>query len=479
MIASEAAPFAKTGGLGDVLGALPAAMSRAGWDATVVLPRYRGNTAGREIDRFPLRVGGYSTEVGIFEAPLADGARALLVDDPRMFDREFIYGEGAGDYPDSPLRFAVLARAALEHAVRGNIPVTVVHAHDWQGGLVPVYLKTLYSGHPVLSRAGVVFTIHNLAYQGWVDPDWLPQLDLPWHLYSIDQLEFYGRISLLKGGVVNAGMVTTVSPQYAREIQTPSGGVGFDGILRSRGDRLVGILNGIDAVEWDPMADRFLPAPYSADDVSGKRVAKKALLERYGLASDDAAMARPLIGMVTRMVDQKGLNLIEQLAGELPWLDAGFAVLGTGESRYQDMWRDLASQHPWKIGVRIGFDEGLAHLIEAGSDLFLMPSLFEPCGLNQMYSLRYGTVPLVRRVGGLADTVTNFDPSRGDSTGFVFDDFTPWALIGTLRWALDTYRDKDAWHRLQVNGMRQDLSWDRSAREYVKIYESAVSRGTL
>ena len=207
MIASEAAPFAKTGGLGDVLGALPAAMSRAGWDATVVLPRYRGNTAGREIDRFPLRVGGYSTDVGIFEEPLADGARALFVDDPRMFDREFIYGEGTGDYPDSPLRFAVLARAALEHAVRGNIPVTVVHAHDWQGGLVPVYLKTLYSGHPVLSRAGVVFTIHNLAYQGWVDPDWLPQLDLPRHLYSIDQLEFYGRISLLKGGVIVESVV--------------------------------------------------------------------------------------------------------------------------------------------------------------------------------------------------------------------------------------------------------------------------------
>ncbi len=478
MIASEAAPFAKTGGLGDVLGALPAAMSRVGWDATVVLPRYRGNTDGREIDRFPLRVGDYYTEVGVFEEPLADGARALFVDDPRMFDREFIYGEGTGDYPDSPLRFAVLARAALEHAVRSNLPVRVVHAHDWQGGLVPVYLKTLYAAHPILSRAGAVFTIHNLAYQGWVAPDWLPRLDLAWSLYAIDQLEFYGRISLLKGGVVYADMVTTVSPQYAREIQTPSGGVGFDGILRSRGDRLVGILNGIDAREWDPMTDRFLPAPYSADDLSGKRVAKKALLERFGLASDDAALERPLIGMVSRMVDQKGLHLIEQLAGELPRLDAGFVVLGTGESRYQDMWRYLASEHAWKIGVRIGFDEGLAHLIEAGSDLFLMPSLFEPCGLNQMYSLRYGTVPLVRRVGGLADTVTNFEPSRGDSTGFVFEDFTPWALIGTLRWALDTYRDKAAWFALQVNGMRQDLSWDRSAREYVKIYESAVSRRT-
>ncbi len=352
MIASEAAPFAKTGGLGDVLGALPAAMSRVGWDALVVLPRYRGITAGREVDRFPLRVGGYDTEVGIFEEPMADGARALFIDDPRMFDREFIYGESTGDYADSPLRFAVLARAALEHAARVNIPVRVIHAHDWQAGLVPVYLKTIYSSHFVLSRAGVVITIHNLAYQGWIDPDWLPRLDLPWSFYTINQLEFYGRVNLLKGGVMNAGMVTTVSPQYAREIQTPSGGVGFDGILRSRGDRLVGILNGIDAREWDPMTDRFLPAPYSADDLSGKRIAKKVLLEHYGLASDESAMERPLIGMVSRMVEQKGLNLIEQLAGELPWLDAGFAILGTGESRYQDMWRYLASQHPWKIGVQ-------------------------------------------------------------------------------------------------------------------------------
>ena len=322
----------------------------------------------------------------------------------------------------------------------------------------------------MLAGVPAVFTIHNLAYQGLVSADWLPRLDLPSDLMSIDRLEYWGGLSLLKGGINESRIITTVSPQYAQEIQTPALGFGFDGILRRRSADLVGILNGIDTVSWDPARDPHLPVPFSIRDLSGKRAAKRQLLAEYGLAGD-AAAARPLVGMISRMVAQKGFDLVAALAGELPRLDAGFVVLGTGEPAYQDMWRDLAASHPDRIGVRIGFDERLAHLIEGGADLFLMPSQFEPCGLNQMYSLRYGTVPVVRAVGGLADTV------KDGTTGFVFRDYEPAALLATLRRALDLFKSPGKWRALQRAGMRQDHSWDRSAREYVRIYERAAGTG--
>jgi starch synthase len=482
-IGSEALPFAKTGGLADVLGALPVALGRIGWDVTVALPRYRGVTAGEQVDRFALSVGGYTSTVGFFTAPIGERTRALLVDDPMLFDREQLYGVGSADYADNPRRFAVLVRAALEFAARQGTRPSVVHAHDWQAGLAPVYLRTLYASHPVLAATSSVFTIHNLAYQGLFEADWLPRLDLPWTLMGVEQMEFWGRISLLKGGINAADVITTVSSQYALEIQTPAGGSGFDGVLRRRSADLVGILNGIDADRWDPSRDPNLPQPFSADDLSGKRAAKSRLLQVYGMAHDDRAMARPLVGMISRMVDQKGFDLIAQLAPDLPRLEAGFVVLGTGEPRYQDLWRDLASRHRDRIGARIGFDEGLAHLIEAGADIFLMPSHFEPCGLNQMYSLRYGTVPIVRRVGGLADTVVDDGPGRGigatgrpQPNGFVFDDYSAAALRGAIERALAAFKDERGWRALQLAGMAQDHSWDRSAREYVKIYERAMAQ---
>jgi starch synthase len=477
IIGSEALPFSKTGGLADVLGALPQALARLGWDVTVVTPRYRGVQAGEFRDRFPVTIGGYYGDVTVFDAAIGDGARVVLVDEPGMFDREFPYAVGSAEYPDNPRRFALLVRAAFEQAIRRGQPPSIVHAHDWQAGLAPLYLRTMYAANPVLSQSRSVMTIHNVAYQGTFDPAWIPQLDLSWDLYSTAQLEYWGRICFLKAGVVNADAITTVSPQYARELQTPEGSVGFDGILRARADRLFGVLNGIDTTKWDPAHDRYLPQPYSADDLSGKRRAKAEVLAQYGLPVEDWALDRPLIGMISRMIDQKGLNLIAQLAADLPYIGASFVILGTGEAHYQDMWRWLASVHPRTIGVRIGFDEGLSHLIEAGADMFLMPSLFEPCGLNQMYSLRYGTVPIVRRVGGLADTVVDHATGQADANGFVFDDYIPSALMRTLQRALDTFRDRPAWRALQAAGMRQDLSWDRSAREYVKIYQYALSRG--
>ena len=481
IIGSEAVPFAKTGGLADVLGALPRALSRLGWDVTLALPRYRGVAAGSLVESFPVTVGGYSREIGFYEADLHDGARALLIDCPDLFDRETLYDVDGTEYPDNPRRFAMLVRAALEFAGRSGVAPSVVHAHDWQAGLAPVYLKTLYSTHPVLGGTPSIFTIHNLAYQGIFKADWLPRLDLGWEHFTTNRLEYWGQISFMKGGILDARTITTVSPRYSKEIQTPEFGFGFDGILRERRDDLVGILNGIDTEQWNPERDRFLPRPYSAASLADKAASKEAVLARYHLsqragagAGDNDTMSRPLVGMISRMVDQKGFDLIAAAAAELPHLDASFVVLGTGEARYQDLWTQLAATHPDRIGVRIGFDEPLAHLIEAGADIFLMPSQFEPCGLNQMYSLRYGTVPVVRAVGGLADTVTDYAPGRKTSTGFVFKPYKPDALLEALTRALSLYANRGAWEALQRAGMKQDHSWDRSAQEYVKIYERAL-----
>jgi len=468
-IASEALPFAKTGGLADVLGALPPALARLGWDVTMVTPRYRGVDAGSLVERFPLTVGGFVGDTSFFEAPLPDGAHAILVDCPDLYDREALYAVDNVDYADNARRFAFLVRAALEFAARRGAAPSIVHAHDWQTGLAPVYLRTLYAGHPVLGGTRTIFTIHNLAYQGLFEPDWLPRLDLGWDQFTVDRMEYWSHVSFLKGAINDATLLTTVSPRYAEEIQTPQLGFGFDGILRARRADLVGILNGIDTREWDPARDRFIPRPYSADDLSGKAAAKEAVLQQYGLPSDADALKRPLIGMVSRMVDQKGFDLIAEVSEELLRLDASFVVLGTGDARYQDLWMALAAEAPDRIGARIGFDEALAHLIEAGADLFLMPSRFEPCGLNQMYSMRYGTIPVVHAVGGLADTVT-------PKTGFVFTDYSPAALLEALSRALDCFGNQQRWLALQRAGMAQDFSWDRSAKEYVKIYERALER---
>jgi starch synthase len=476
LIGSECVPFAKTGGLADVLGALPAALARLGWSVTVALPRYRGVDAGSLVDRFSLTLGGVTSEIGIFETRLDDGPRVMLVDCPALYDRDSLYGDGGADYPDNPRRFAVLVRAVLEWVARRGDTPSIVHAHDWQASLAPVYLRTLYATHPTLGRTPSVLTIHNLAYQGVFDREWLSRIDLPPTMCSMDRMEYWGRISFLKGGIRDADVITTVSRQYAVEITTPEFGFGFDGILSSRAADLVGILNGVDTVTWDPEHDPHLPAHFGPSDLRGKATVKRALLERYRLSADQAALDRPLIGIISRMVDQKGFDLMAGLGDTLAQLDAGFVVLGTGEPRYQDFWTSLARRYPSRIGARIGFDEPLSHLIEGGSDIFLMPSRFEPCGLNQMYSMRYGTVPVVRAVGGLADTVRDLDSPGEDATGFVFRDCTAEALLVALGRALALFPDRARWRQLQRAGMRQDHSWHSSAREYVRIYEQLLNR---
>jgi starch synthase len=473
MIASEAIPYAKTGGLADVVGSLPAALARLGHRVDVVIPRYRGITDGVPVGRLTVPLGAELIDTTFYAAPGA--VQVIFIDQPRYFDREHLYSIGNQDYRDNAERFAFLSRAALEWAGSTGQTYDIVHSHDWQAGLVPVMLPRFYGTHRTLSGIPCVFTIHNLAYQGIFAAEWLPALGLGWDLMHVSAMEFWGRISYLKGGITFSRLITTVSPRYSQEIQTPTFGFGFDGILRHRSADLVGILNGIDYDRWNPERDVHLPQRFSASNLAGKRAAKRLVLDTYGVPVNAATLARPLVGMISRLIDQKGFDLLAAIADELPTLDATLVLLGTGERWYEELWRTLAARHPDRIGARIGFDEALAHRIEGGADLFLMPSRFEPCGLNQMYSLRYGTVPLVRATGGLYDTVRNYDPRTGDGTGFTFNDYSPQALLSTLRWALDIYKNKNVWRRIQTAGMREDNSWDASARQYVRVYERAAA----
>ncbi len=476
MIASEAVPFAKTGGLADVAGALPIALGRLGHDVTLVLPRYRGvEVQGPPIATIPIKLGQELQTATIYESPMGRGARAWLVDAPPLYDRDGLYNANGHDHPDNPRRFAFLVRAAFEAVIARGRPIDLVHAHDWQAGLAPVYLQTHYANDPLLGGVPCVFTIHNIAYTGICDPSWMPALEIGWDLYRTDRLEFWHNISFLKAGINFSAKITTVSPTYAKEILTPEFAFGFEGVLAARRADLVGILNGIDAEIWDPATDQHIPSRYTADDLSGKLEAKRALMREYGLPWDDDAVKEPLIGMVSRMVDQKGLDIIASIAHELPTIGARVVVLGTGEPRYEEMWRSLTNRYPDRIAARIGFDEPLSHLVEAGADLFLMPSRFEPCGLNQMYSLRYGTLPLVRATGGLDDTVENYDPYSGRGNGFKFWEASGPALLNTLRWALRVYDHPDVWQRLQRAGMALDFSWKHQAGEYAALYTQVLT----
>jgi starch synthase len=470
MVTPEAHPFAKTGGLAEVAAALPSALARLGHAVTLVLPRYRDVAPNeRAARRIELPLGPRTFSVGFVEQSLPDGVRVVLVDVPELFDRPGLYGIGGHDYPDNAVRFALLSRAALEYTRLAGERPNVIHAHDWQAGLVPVYQKMQLSGDPVVGGVPVVFTIHNLAFQGIFGRDALAAIGLGGEVFHPEALEYWGNISLLKGGVNFSERITTVSPTYAREILTPEFGFGMDGVLRRRAADLVGIVNGIDVDRWNPASDAFSPR-YSIDTLDAKRNAKRALLTEMGLASE-TAMDRPLIGLISRLTDQKGFDLIAAAIDSLFAIDATWVMLGSGEPHYENMWRHAAERHPDRVAATIGFDERLAHLIEAGADMFLMPSRFEPCGLNQLYSLRYGTVPIVRATGGLDDTVVDANEPGGN--GIKFADPAPGALLAAVRRAVELFGDRDRWQALQRAGMATDPSWDVSAREYVKVYRQA------
>ncbi|MBI4467535.1 MAG: glycogen synthase GlgA [Acidobacteria bacterium] len=472
-VAPECLPFSKTGGLADVVGALPRVLAARGHEATVFLPRYRRTQPGTVVlPRLVIPLGPQLHPVAIQQGPTLGGVRVLLVDYPLYFDRDGLYVDGGTDYPDNAERFTLLCRAALEFVKQEAVP-DLIHCHDWQSALVPVLLKTLYADEPRLGRVPTVFTVHNLGYQGFFLPDVLDRIGLPGRLFSVDALEFYGRVNFLKGGLVFADFVTTVSKGYAEEIQTPEYGHGLDGVIRARRATVTGIVNGVDYTEWNPEADKFLAANYSVEKLDAKLVCKKDLLQQFKLPADD--LTTPVIGMVSRFATQKGFDLIAEVAGTLMEDELKIVALGTGEPHYEELFRQLAQRFPQKMAVRVAYDNTLAHKIEGGSDIFLMPSRYEPCGLNQIYSLRYGTVPVVRATGGLDDTIEPFDPSTGQGTGFKFTPYSGTALLDCLRQALDLYHGHPrAWQRLMRNGMHKDFSWNHSAAEYEQLYERVV-----
>jgi starch synthase len=470
-VSSEGLPYSKTGGLADVVEALPKALRDLGHEVVVLLPRYHGNKVGSIlVSSVTIALAGELRFPAIAEGASADGVRYFFVDDPAFFDRPQLYGDDRGDYPDNAERFSEFARVAVEFMKRVWLP-DVVHCHDWQTALVPLLLRTQYASDPAVRSLPVVFTIHNLAYQGVFPHASLGQIGLPEELFTPAVLEFYGNVNFLKGGLVFADYLTTVSRRYAEEIQTAEYGCGLEGVIASRSDRLVGILNGVDYSAWSPETDKLIPQNFSLHQLDGKRICKKNLLDLFGLPEEN--LDRPVIGIVSRFVGQKGFDLIAEVADALMQENLTLAVLGTGQPEYQRLFLQLAEKYPNRVGVRIGYDNSLAHLIEAGADMFLMPSRYEPCGLNQIYSLKYGTIPIVRATGGLDDTVQAFDPHTKKGTGFKFEKYSGEALLECVRSALRTYGEPESWHVLQSNGMNKDFSWKGSAAAYVTLYDAA------
>jgi starch synthase len=476
--ASEAVPFAKTGGLADVVGALPREIQKLNHEVTVYLPLYASVRSHLESElKYAIRSitlpGPHGNRfAGIVDGGTRDGVRFYFVDCPDLFDRQGLYGNNGDSYGDNAERFGLFCRAVIEAAKILGVP-DVFHVHDWQAAMVPVLLRTVYNADPALKHCGTVLTIHNAGYQGWFPPSTVDQLLLPWDIFTYDKLEHYNTFNFLKGGVVYADALTTVSRKYAEEIQTPEFGNGLDAALRQRAADLHGILNGVDYAEWDPATDGNLAAHYSPADLAGKRECRKDLLHAFGLEVPEET---PVIGICSRFASQKGFDLLEQISGRLAERDVAVVALGTGEPYYEKFFRDFAYANSGRFAVQIRYDDAMAHKIEAGADIFLMPSRFEPCGLNQIYSLKYGTVPVVRATGGLDDTVEEWNAGLNAGTGFKFEPYQASALLDAIDRALAAVYDKKQWTQLMLNGMAQNYSWDKPAREYAAVYEEAARK---
>ncbi|HSB10575.1 MAG TPA: glycogen synthase GlgA [Blastocatellia bacterium] len=473
LAASEVVPYAKTGGLADVAGALPKALARLGHQVRVVMPRYNVEKIENNVEPLPgelavpFNFGERRTRVFVDRSGQVP---VYFIDAPEYFSRGKLYGE-----PDDAERFAFFSRAVLELAKALGEHLDVIHLNDWMTGLAAAYLKTVYSGDAAFEGTKTLFTIHNIAFHGLFSPEQLRSFGLPGWVYRTEGgLEFYGLSSALKAGLVFSDAISTVSPRYSHEIQTPEFGERFDGLLRARQNDLFGILNGVDYDEWDPANDKYIAANYSADDLKGKLECKRDLLRSFGLPE---ALDRPLIGCISRLSDQKGFDLILQIADEMLEGGAVFILLGSGNEAYERAFQTLRDARRSQVSVYLGFSNELAHKIEAGSDMFLMPSRFEPCGLNQMYSLRYGTVPIVRAAGGLDDTIEDFDRATARGNGFKFQEYRADRLLQKINEAIELYGDQNRWRTLMLNGMRADFSWDSSARRYVELYQKLVGVG--
>jgi starch synthase len=477
--ASECVPFAKTGGLADVVGALGPELVKLGHEVTIYLPLYarvRQHIQGDlkyAVRSITIPFQHYNRFAGIVDGGKRDGVQFYFVDCPELFNRPELYGTRQGDYPDNAERFGFYCRAVLEATKLLGVP-DVFHIHDWQAAPVAIFLRTVYAADPALRKSAVVLTIHNAAYQGTFPPRTTEQLLLPWEIFTMDKVEQFDRFNFLKGGLVYSDILTTVSRKYAEEIQTPEFGENLDPVLRARSGDLRGILNGVDYAKWNPGTDTNLAAPYTANDLAGKAVCRTELLRAFGL--ENVEDTTPVIGIVSRFATQKGFDMVAQIAGQLSDREVAVVALGTGEPVLEKFFRDWAFWHRGNVAVKITYDDALAHKIEAGADMFLMPSRYEPCGLNQIYSLKYGTVPIVRATGGLDDTIEEWNAELGTGTGFKFHGYNPLNLLAAIDRALSAFRDREGWARLMRNGMSRNYSWQQPAREYAAVYEEAARR---
>ncbi|HNW59314.1 MAG TPA: glycogen synthase GlgA [bacterium] len=478
-LSTEVAPFAKTGGLADVASALPKALFEQGHDVRVMMPKY-GNISERrytlrEVIRLkdiPIRVGDQEHVVSAKSAFLPETkVQVYFLDYKPYFERSDYYVDAATgkDFPDNAQRFFLFSKAVIETIKLLHWEPHIIHCNDWQTALVPWMLRNQYQDDPFFAKAITVLSIHNLAFQGTFPPAVLTDLGLPQELAAAgSDLEFYGKVNYLKAGIKSADLITTVSPTYAEEIQSdPELGCGLQGVLAERREDLCGITNGVDYSIWNPEKDELIPAPYSAANLKEKEKNKKALVKEAGLPYEAEV---PVIGMISRLTSQKGLDLVAAAIGEMVQLPAQLVILGTGDPQVHKLLEKMRKGHPRQVALFLRFDDTLAHLIEAGSDMFLMPSLYEPCGLNQMYSLKYGTIPVVRKTGGLADTIVDAGADPNNGNGFLFSDYTPEALTDAVRRAVAAYRDDKGWQKLIKRGMKQDFSWAIAADKYVKLY---------
>jgi len=475
----EAVPFIKTGGLADVAGTLPVELKELGVEPAVILPLYRGISEKLQLESTGIKVSVPiqvydETEIKVGEVltTVSDGVRAFFIKLDEYYDREYLYSTPQGDYEDNAPRFVFYSRGVMEFIRAGGFTPEIVHCHDWQSALIPLYIKTLYKDDPKVGRLKTLLTIHNLGYQGVFWKYDIKQIGLDASYFTPEYLEFYGKVNFLKGGTIFTDLINTVSKKYAEEIQTPQFGCGLEGVLITRTNDLYGIVNGIDYRVWNPETDPNLPANYSAKDLSGKKNCKANLQKDLGLAVDSS----PLIGCISRLAYQKGLDLVADALEEIIGMGFQVVILGTGEEKYQKLLSELANKFPGKFALRLEFNDALAHRIEAGTDIFLMPSRYEPCGLNQMISLKYGTVPVVSATGGLEDTIEDFDPKTKTGAGFKIKTLTKEELVNILSRVVKVYKEPKLWEKLVINGMKKDFSWTSSAKEYLKLYQMLLKK---
>jgi starch synthase len=473
LVVSEAVPFAKTGGLADVAGSLPKALAKVGAKPMLIMPYYkevaRGGFGEKRVGRLtvPVGVNTITTTVYATNIPDTDITVFFLAYDP-YFYRDGLYQEKGIDYPDNAERFTLLCRGALELILAEKINPACINAHDWQTGLVPVYVKDHYAEE--FAGTGTLFTIHNTGYQGNFDKKYFPITNVSWDRFVMNDMEFFGQFSFLKAGILHADLISTVSERYCEEIQTPEFGFVMDGVLRQRRADLHGVLNGIDYTIWNPKKDPHIAANYRAENLKGKVLCKQVLEQENGFAQENK---KALVCIVSRLADQKGFDILVDGIDSILQLPCRYVLLGTGDRKYHRLFKEVAKRHPKKFSSHLIFDDAMAHRIYAGSDMILMPSRYEPCGLGQMIALAYGTVPVVRATGGLADTVRDADESKREGVGFAFERYTARAMVEALERALAAYSRPRRWRNIMRRGMGKDFSWERSAREYMKLYRLA------